>query len=371
MSEPVIRWRYLDILLLAAPAAFLVRFVPGWQSETTVFILSALAIIPLAAWMSRATDALAGHLGPNIGGLLNATFGNAPELIIGFMALSKGLVGVAKASIIGSIIGNILLVLGTAILAGGIRYPHLRFNQTATRVAATSLTLAAIGLIVPTIFHQSFTPQNPAKFALAEVRLSLAIAGVLFATYIFWLVFSLVTHRRLFAGLESADEAEDSPPWPVKPAIIILGTATTLVAVLSEFLAGSVTAACATLGFSELFVGVIVVAIVGNAGEHATAVFAALKNKMDLSLGITIGSSLQIALFVMPVLVFSSHFFGHPLTLSFSIAEVAAVALAIGIVTLISGDGECNWVEGVQLLSVYLILAILFYFLPDQAPQVP
>lgn len=356
----------LDWLLLAVPLAFAIRYVSAWKNETLLFIIAGLAIIPLAGWMGRATEHLGARAGDGVGGLLNATFGNAAELIIALMALSHGLIDVVKASITGSIIGNILLVLGASILAGGIRFPRQTFNQTAARISATSLTLAAIGLIIPTIFHLSAAQRPGGWSPQAEQNLSLAIAAVLFSTYILWLVFALVTHRKLFVGQESGDSAHDETDtaWPILKAIIILALATTLVAFLSEFLVGSVEAARESLGLTEVFVGVVIVAIVGNAAEHSTAVLAALKNKMDLSLGIAIGSSLQIALFVTPVLIFASYLMGQPMNLEFSLPEIVAVALAVWIVTTISGDGESNWLEGVQLLSVYFIIAILFFFLP-------
>ena len=360
----------LDWLLLAVPAAFAIRYVPAWKNETLLFIITGIAIIPLAGWMGRATEHLGARAGHGIGGLLNATFGNAAELIIALMALSKGLVGVVKASITGSIIGNILLVLGASILAGGMRFPRQTFNQTAARISATSLSLAVVGLIIPTIFHLSADRQPGGWSPQAEQKLSMAIAAVLFVTYILWLVFSLITHRELFAGQGSGKggrAGQEDAAWSVSKGITILALATTLVAFMSEFLVGSVEAARESLGLTEVFVGVIVVAIIGNAAEHSTAVSVALKNKMDLSLGIAIGSSLQIALFVTPVLVFASYPFGRPMNLEFSLPEVAAVALAVWIVVEISGDGECNWLEGVQLLSVYLIIAILFFFLPEPA----
>lgn len=358
----------LDWLLLAAPAAFAIRYVPAWKNEPLLFIITGVAIIPLAGWMGQATEHLSARAGPGIGGLLNATFGNAAELIIALMALSKGLIGVVKASIIGSIIGNILLVLGASILAGGMRFHRQTFNQTAARISATALSLAAVGLIIPTIFHLAADRQPGGWSPQAEQSLSLAIAAVLFITYILWLVFTLITHKELFAGQRPGKggrgEKEDTV-WSISKAVTILALATIVVAFMSEFLVGSVEAARESLGLTEVFVGVIIVAIIGNAAEHSTAVLAALKNKVDLSLGIAIGSSLQIALFVTPVLLFASYLFGRPMNLEFSLPEIAAVALAVWIVAEISGDGECNWLEGVQLLSVYLIICILFFFLPE------
>lgn len=354
----------LDCLLLAVPVAFAVRYVPGWRNETLLFIVTGLAIIPLAGWMGQATGHLSTRAGAGIGGLLNASFGNAAELIIALMALQKGLIGVVKASITGSIIGNILLVVGASMLAGGMRFTRQTFNKTAARTAATSLSLAAIALIVPTIFHISADRRPEGWSAQAEHALSLAIAVVLFATYILWLVFSLVTHKELFSGPDKGGKTE-AAAWSAARAVITLAVTTTLVAFLSEILVGSVEAARQSLGVTEVFVGVIIVAIIGNAAEHSTAVMSALKNKMDLSLGIAIGSSLQIALFVTPMLIFASYLVGSPMSLEFSLPETASVALAVWLVVEISGDGECNWLEGVQLLSVYLIIGILFFFLPE------
>lgn len=363
------RVRPLDWLLLATPLAFLIYLVPAWKNETLLFFVAGIAIIPLAAWIGRATEHLSERAGHGIGGLLNATLGNAPELILSLVALSKGLTVVVKASITGSIISNILLVLGTAILAGGTRFPHQTFNQTGTRVAATSLSLAVIGLIIPTIFRSATAGQQPGWSALAAQNLSLAVAIVLFATYGLWLAFSLITHKDLFAGENPGDDEAriaNNSPWTVSKAVTILAIAAILIAILSEFLSGSVEAACKSLGLSQVFVGVVIVAILGNASE-STAVLVALKDKMDLCLGITIGSSLQIALFITPILVFASYLFGVPMTLEFPLPQIAAVALAVGIVVLISGDGECNWLEGVQLLAVYLIIAIFFFYLPEPA----
>jgi Ca2+:H+ antiporter len=358
--------RALDWLLLAVPAAFSIEFVPAWKNETLLFFIAGIALVPLAAWLGRATEHLSVRTGPGIGGLLNGTLGNAPELILSLVALSKGLTVVVKASITGSIIGNILLVLGTAILAGGTRFPHQKFNQTGTRVAATSLSLAVIGLIIPTIFHLA-TERQPGGWSLpATENLSIAVAVVLFVTYLLWLFFSLSTHRDLFAGEKPGELIEaNKTAWPLAKAVTILAIAALLIAIMSDFLSGSVEAACRSLGLTEVFAGVIIVAAISNASE-STAVLVALKNKMDLSLGIAIGSSLQIALFITPVLVFASYLFGIRMTLEFSLPEVAALTLAVGIVVLISGDGECNWFEGAQLLAVYLVIAIFFFFLPEQ-----
>ena len=366
----------LDWLLIFVPIAILLRFVPSLENPTALFIVSCLAIIPLAGWMGKATEHLAEHLGQGIGGLLNATFGNAAELIIALFALSKGLEGVVKASITGSIIGNMLLVLGLSLLVGGAKFKTQNFERTAASTSATALTLAAIALLIPTVFHLvadnvpvaqgGWTPQK-------EQNLSLAIAIVLFLTYLGTLYFSLVTHKDLFIGeqLQGAahgvghEEEEAGEHWSKGRAALTLLIATAFVALISEFLVGAVEAARGALGFTEVFVGVIVVAIIGNAAEHSSAILMAMRNKMDLSLGIALGSSLQIALFVAPILIFASYLFGRPMNLEFTVPEVVAVFGSILIVQQICADGESNWVEGLQLLSVYAILAILFYYLPD------
>jgi len=362
----------LDWLLVFVPIAFALRYVPAWQNGTALFIVSALAIIPIAGWMGHATEQLAHRMGEGIGGLLNASFGNAAELIIALMALRAGHIEVVKASITGSIIGNLLLVLGAAIFAGGLRHKSQRFNKTAARASCTALILAAAALVIPTVFHHA-AAQTPGGWSpVAEQRLSFAIAVVLISTYGAILIFSLVTHKSLFAGGDAdivddpkaAAAAHAEQPWSVAKAVTVLLVATCAVAWVSEFLVGAVEAAQHSLGVTETFVGVIIVAIVGNAAEHSTAITMALKNKMDLSLGIAVGSSLQIALFVAPVLVFASYFFPHRLNLEFSTPEVAAVVIAAFVTDQIAGDGESNWLEGVQLLALYVILGILFYFLP-------
>ena len=348
------------------PIAIVLRFWPGAENPTALFICSAIGIIPLAGWMGRATEVLAARMGEGAGGLLNATFGNAAELIIAVIALSKGMSSVVKASIAGSIIGNILLVLGLSILCGGTKYSEQRFNRTGARTSVISLSLAAIALIIPTVFHVAAERSPSGWNPMMEQRLSLAIALVLFLTYFCVLGFSLKTHRHFFQGTESELEEKDEH-WSQNKAILVILVATGFVALLSEFLVGTIESIRATFGITETFVGIIVVAIVGNAAEHSTAILMALKNKMDLSVGIAIGSSLQIALFVAPLLLFVSYLFGKPMNLEFSLPEVFAVVASVYILFQISGDGETNWIEGVQLLSVYVILGILFFYLPAVA----
>jgi Ca2+:H+ antiporter len=355
----------LDWLLIFVPLAILLRFWPGGISPTALFVCSALGIIPVAGWIGRATEALAARVGEGLGGLLNATFGNAAELIIGGIALSKGLTNVVKASITGSIIGNVLLVLGLSILFGGVKYKEQRFNRTAARTSVVSLSLAAIGLIIPTVFHFAARSSPAGWSPLMEQKLSFAIAVVMFLTYFCMLGFSLRTHKHFYRTAHGHAEEDKGTQWSRGKAVTILLIATAFVALLSEFLVGTIENVRHSIGVTEVFVGVIVVAIVGNAAEHSTAVIMAMKNKMDLSVGIAIGSSLQIALFVAPVLIFLSYVFGRPMDLEFTMPEVFAVVASVYILFQISGDGETNWIEGIQLLSVYVILGILFFYLPE------
>lgn len=353
----------LDWLLVCVPIALAIRFLTRSEHPTALFAFSALAIVPVAGWIGKGTEALAARVGPGLGGLLSVTFGNAAELIIAGIALHRGLTGVVKASITGSIIGNILLVLGVSIFSGGMRYREQRFNRTGARTSTITLSLAAIALIIPTVFHLAANSTPAGWTPIVAQRLSLAIAIVLFLTYLCVLWFSLRTHQHHFRSVES-DSGEAERHWSRGKAAGILLLSAATVAVLSESLVGTIESIRASIGVTEVFIGVIVVAIVGNAAENSTAIVMALKNKMDLSVGIAIGSSLQIALFVAPVLVFLSYAFGRPMDLEFTLPEVFAVGASIYILFQISGDGETNWIEGIQLLSLYLILGILFFYLP-------
>lgn len=370
----------LDALLIAFPIALAMRFAGA--DDLWIFVVSCLAIVPLAGLMGRATEALAHTLGPGIGGLLNATFGNAAELIIALAALWKGpqMYPLVKASITGSIIGNVLLVLGLSITLGGFKYAYQRYNRTAASMGATLLALATIGLIMPTLYYYVFAsarPLPPEELATIEF-LSEEIAVVLAVVYVLSLVFMFVTHENLFSGEASpsktpampvATPAELEPHWSRRMAFVVLLVATAGVAIVAEMLVASVESAAHELGMSRVFVGVIVVAIVGNAAEHSTAVLVALKNKMDLSVNIAVGSSIQIALFVAPVLVFASMLMGHDQTLDlhFTPMEIVAVIASISILALIAQDGESHWFEGIMLLAVYVILALAFYHLGEIA----
>ena len=358
MSEflkPSLNW-----LLVFIPIAWwLEHFRP--EMHTAVFAAACLAVLPLAGWLGRATEHIAARTGEGIGGLLNATFGNAAELIIAIVALRKGLFDVVKASLTGSIIGNVLLVMGAAFLAGGMKYQTQTFNAAGARSQATMLILAVIALVVPAGFHHI----GGRAARASEGSLSLEIAVVLLLCYGASLLFSLRTHHHLFKG--SGDpEAAHGDVWPMRKAIGVLAGATALIAWMSEILVGAVEQTASSLGMTSVFVGVIVVAIVGNAAEHSTAILVARQNRMDLSLGIAIGSSIQIALFVAPLLILLSYFIApRPMDLVFTPAEVMAAVVAVAITAQIASDGESNWFEGVQLLAVYVILGIAFYFLPD------
>jgi Ca2+:H+ antiporter len=356
-------WPYLLVPFI--PIAVALEVVHA--SAEVIFFTAALGIVPTAALMGLATEELAARSGPGIGGLLNVTFGNAPELIIAIFALAEGLQEVVKASIIGSIIGNILLVLGAAMLVGGLGRDRQRFNATAANVQSLMVFLAAAALVMPAIFELvegQGLPQPRAEivdYGSEVEQLSVAVAVVLMLTYVAGLVFSLRTHRALFNP--PYEEEEETFGWSVRRSVILLAIAGVAVGLMSEILVGSIAEASESVGLSEFFIGVIVVAIVGNAAEHWVAVLVAFKNKMDLAVNIAIGSSAQIALFVAPVLVLASFVLGPgPMALVFNGFEVGALLIAIMIANYVTHEGESTWFEGVQLLAVYVILALAFLF---------
>lgn len=347
----------MNWLLLLVPAAIGLKWLAP-ECYILIFAVSSFGIIPLAWWMGRATEDLAERLGDAIGGLLNATFGNAAELIIALVALRAGLYDVVKASIAGSIIGNILLVLGAAMLAGGLRQSEQHFNTAGARSQATMLTLAAIALVLPAAYQAAgnTTPEGLS-------RLSISIAVVLLFAYLLNLVFALITHSSLFAGSHIPEHGK--PQMSVTTAAAILGAATAGVVWMSEILVEAIAPSVQRLGLSGTFVGVFVVAVVGNAAEHATAITAAWKNRMDLSLSIAIGSSVQIAVFVAPILVLASLALGPaPMDLVFSAGLVLIILLAVIITGQVTGDGRSDWLKGAQLLVVYLVMALTFFFVP-------
>ena len=356
----------MNWLLIFIPVAIGLEILEP-ERYLLVFAASSLAILPLAGWMGRATEQLAERLGEGVGGLLNATFGNAAELIIALAALRAGLHDVVKASIIGSIVGNILLVLGAAMLAGGLRRPEQHFNPAGARSQATMLTLAAIALILPAAFQAAYG----GTAATGLGKLSVSISILLLLVYFLYLVFTLVTHSSLFAGSYTpGDEKAHESPWPVGRAVFALAGATVGIAWMSEILVGAIEPTAHEFGLSNVFVGVFVVAILGNAAEHATAISAALKDRMDLSLSIAIGSSVQVALFVAPVLVLTSLFLGPaPMDMAFPSGLVLVVLLSVLITGQVAGDGRSDWLKGVQLLAVYLVLGLAFFFVPNALPQ--
>jgi Ca2+:H+ antiporter len=341
-------------LLVFTPIAIIAAYL-GFP-PTIVFFLCAVAIIPLAKFIGESSEELASHTTPALGGLLNATFGNATELIIGLFALRAGLIEVVKASITGSILGNLLLVVGCAMLAGGVQYKKQSFNRTAILASGSTLFIAAIALVIPAIFLQT-EPQISS--AIVE-RISILVAGALLFVYAATLLFSLHTHKHLY--IEEVGKYE--PRWSVFKSILILLFATLAVAWLSELLVGSIQPLVVTLGWSQMFIGVIFLAIIGNVAEHSSAVTVAVKNRMDLALQIAIGSATQIALVVAPLLVLAGLFMQQQMNLIFDPFELVAIVLSVLMVNLIVMDGESNWLEGVQLLAAYAIMATTFFFHP-------
>jgi Ca2+:H+ antiporter len=356
------------------PVYYLSIFIPisiglklGDASAPLVFFTSAIGVIPTAALMSDATEQLATRAGPGIGGLLNVTFGNAPELIIAFFALEKGLQEVVKASLVGSVIGNSLLVLGASMFFGGLGRERQTFNRTAAHTQAGMLLLAAAALVLPAVFqliHGGGLPhvgERRADFGSDLESISAGVALILLISYAAGLVFSLRTHRRVFNPYD--DDPGGGHRWDVRRAVIFLALAGVLVGLMSEILVGSIEHASKDIGLSQFFVGVFVVAIVGNAAEHWVAVAVAMKNKMDLAVNIAVGSSAQIALFVAPVLVLLSFVVGpNPMALVFNGYELAGLLFAVLVANFLTQEGESNWFEGVQLLAVYAVLGLVFYF---------
>jgi len=340
----------LGILLVFIPISIALELIHA--NGILVFIAAALAIIPLAGFMGKATEELSKQVGAGVGGLLNATFGNATELIIAIFALQAGLFEVVKASLTGGIIGNMLLITGCSMFLGGLKREKQTFNSRVQGVNSTMLALAAVGLIMPALVSHLF------DFNTVET-LSLGISAILIVTYVCSLIFSLKTHKHLF----DCGGEECKPHWPRNKAIMVLVLTTAVIALESEFLVGAVETVSQSLGLTELFIGVIVVAIIGNAAEHSTAIMMSIKNNMDLSLGIAMGSSTQIALLIAPVLVFISWLWGNPMNLVFNEFEVVAVIAAVLIANMISADGESNWLEGVQLIALYAMMAVVFFLI--------
>ena len=372
------RIRPVYFLGIFIPVAVVLELIHA--SPVIVFGAAALGVIPTAALMGEATEHLAARSGPGIGGLLNVTFGNAPELIIALFALNAGLQEVVKASIAGSILGNILLVLGASMLVGGWKRDKQVFNATAAHAQAAMLLLALLALILPALFELinggGLPPVTEEGAGFAErcggistencddlKTMSAIVAVVLIGSYAAGLFFSLKTHRSLFNPYTEDEGEHDHEHWSVKRAMISLAVAGALVGLMSEVLVGSIEDASKDIGISQFFVGIFIVAIVGNAAEHWVAVLVAAKNKMDLAVNIAVGSSAQIALFIAPLLVLASFVIGpEPMPLVFNGYEIGAMIFAVLIANFLTQDGESNWFEGVQLLAVYAVMGVVFYF---------
>jgi len=356
---------------LRSPVNWLLLFVPvtaalehvGPAPPPVLFFSAALAIVPVAALMVRATEQLATRTGDAAGGLLNATFGNAPELIISLVALRAGYLNMVRASLVGAILANLLLALGVAFLLGGLRHHEQRFNPTAARAYSTMMFMAAVSMIVPSAFSRYVAPQGVIR---QEQLLNIGIAVLLLVAYGLYLLFSLKTHPGTFASVEAgAASGHEEGRWGLPRAVGSLLVAAVLAAWMSEILVGAAEGTGKALGMSDIFIGIVLLAVVGGAAESGSAVATARKNKMDLSVGIALGSCIQIALFVAPVLVLASYFIApEPLELAFNRAEVGSLLVAVLIGALVCGDGQSNWYKGVQLITVYAIIALMFYLIP-------
>ena len=350
--------RWLFALLIFVPVSIAMRLAGA--PDVWIFAVSALAIVPLAGFVGLSTEELAKYRGPSIGGLLNATFGNATELIFCVVALHSGQIDVVKASLIGSIIGNVLLVLGLSVLLGGVRHKMQMFNKDVAQSHSAMLAVAVISLVVPAVFVGA-AKIGPADVGHRIESLSLGVAGVLMALYVGSLIFSLYTHETLFRSNESGDE--EPPLWKQRTAVLVLTAATLAIAVESELMVHAIDPVVLKCHINKTFLSVILIPIVGNAAEHSTAVMMALKNKMDISLNIAISSSTQIAMFVAPLVIFVGPMMHHPVTILFGPFELVAVTVATAIAVLISMDGKSHWLEGAQLLATYVIVALAFFYL--------
>lgn len=339
-------------LLIFVPLS-IVAFV--LQQPQLTFVFACLAIVPLAGMIGRGTDELAIRTGPRVGGLLNATFGNLTEIIVSALLILGGQLEVVKASLIGSILGNVLLVLGASFFAGGLRYREQRFSARSVNVHSASLFMAVIGLILPTLFVLSVNESGQERLVVSVV-----VSGVLIVIYVATLAFTLFTHADLFQAVREEDGRQ---PWPAWQALLLLFVAAILVGAESELLTRTLEPTIAALGISPVFIGVVVIAIIGNAAEHASAVLFAIRNQVEVAVEIALGSASQVALFVAPALVFFSLVAGHPMTFIFTALEVGAVALATLIAALLTTDGRSNWLEGLELIGVYVIVAASFFFI--------
>ena len=357
LLKPSVHWLFVFIPVSVAMEHL---HVP----PTMLFFSAALAIVPIARLIVLSTEQISTRTGDAVGGLLNATFGNAPELIIALVALKAGFPDMVRAAIIGAILANLLLALGVSFLLGGVRHHDQHFNPMAARAYSTMMLLAAMSLIVPSAFSRYFAPEGAIR---QEQLLNIGIAAVLLVTYGLYLLFSLKTHPGVFTSVESGGGGhEEAKPWSVSRAVGTLVGASVLAAWMSEILVGAAEGTGKALGMSQTFIGMVFLAIVGGAAESGSAIAMARKNKLDLTVGIALGSSIQIALFVAPVLVLASYFIApQPLQLAFGRAEIGSLFLGVLLGTIVCGDGQSNWYKGVQLITVYAIIAMMFYFIPE------
>jgi Ca2+:H+ antiporter len=348
--------RILYALLVFGPIAILARVFGA--PPIVIFFLSAIAIIPLSAVLGAATESVAEHTSPAIGGVLSATMGNLAELIIASVALRAGLIDLVKASITGSILGNLLLVLGIALFAGGLKFKVQRFNRNFAGVSTTVLLIAVFGLVVPALFHTL----HPDPERVATVRMSHYVACLLIVGYVAWLVFSLWTHSSTFGGEKHPLPVTVAPKWSSRKAMVVLVSTAMAIGVVAEVLVSATEQAVKVLGLSEFFVGMILIPIIGNAAENSSAILMAMRNRMDLALNIAVGSSIQVALLLAPLLVLLGMVFHQPMDLAFSTMEVASIALAVGVASSVIRDAETNWLEGAFLLLAYAVLGVAFFF---------
>ena len=348
--------KFLYTLLVFAPVAIAARFLGA--APIAVFVLSALAIIPLSAVLGAATESVAEHTSPAVGGVLSATMGNLAELIIAGLALHAGLIDLVKASITGSILGNLLLVLGVALLAGGLKYKAQKFSRHLAGSSSTVLLIAVFGLVVPALFHSL----HPDPQRVATVRMSHYVAVLLIAGYAAWLAFSLWTHSSDFRGERGGPAVTVAPKWSSREAVVILLLSAAAIGAVAELLVSATEEAVKALGLSQFFVGLILIPIIGNAAENSSAILMAMRNRMDLALGIAIGSSIQVALLIAPILVLLGMVFHQPMDLAFTTMEVASIALAVLVTSSVIRDAETNWLEGALLLLAYSVLGVAFFF---------
>lgn len=348
--------KFLSALLILVPIAIGAEVMHA--SPLVVFLLSAAAIVPLSGILGTATEELAGHTGSTVGGLINATLGNFAELVIAAFALRAGMIDLVKASITGSILGNLLLVLGAAQLAGGLKYKRQIVNRSLSEMNSTLLVVAVLGLTMPAVFHAL----HPDPLRRATLEMSAWVAGLLILGYGLSLVYSMVTHKAVFSEGGDVAHHQALPSWSIKKAVLVLIAAAVAIGVLSELLVASTAEAVRSVGMSEIFVGLILIPIIGNAAEHSSAVMMAMKNRMDLAVSIAVGSSIQVALLVGPLLVFMGLMMGQPMDLAFTVMEVASVAVAVAVASSVMRDSESNWLEGAFLLVAYAVIGVAFFF---------